>query len=160
MKKILIPTSMVLLFVIIVACGGISPQSATAPAAPTQAVSQPTQIPPANTAVPVPSNTAAPTETQAATATVSYSNDVMPIFNQYCVKCHGLEQIKEGLDLRTYDTLLAGSFNGPVVIPGDAANSYLIQLLNEGKMPKRGPKPTTDQVQIITDWINQGAANN
>lgn len=162
MRNILMSVSLSLLVMFIAACAGTSPQPATAVAAPTQPVAQPTQIPPTDTVVSAtsaPANTEVPTATQTAT-NVSFANDVMPIFNQYCLKCHGLEQIKEGLDLRTYDTLMAGSFNGPVVAPGDAGNSYMIELLNQGKMPKRGPKPTPEQVQIITNWINQGASNN
>jgi len=27
-------------------------------------------------------------------------------------------------------------------------------------MPKRGPKLTPDQVQLVVDWINQGALDN
>jgi hypothetical protein len=55
---------------------------------------------------------------------------------------------------------MAGSENGPVVAPSDAANSRLAQMVSNGKMPKRGPKLTPDQVQLIVDWINQGAKNN
>jgi mono/diheme cytochrome c family protein len=77
-----------------------------------------------------------------------------------CVNCHGGERTSKGLSLKTYDTLMAGSENGPVVTPGDAANSPLAELVANGKMPKRGPKLTPDQVQLIVDWINQGALNN
>ena len=55
---------------------------------------------------------------------------------------------------------MAGSENGPVVTAGDAANSSLAEMVANGKMPKRGPKLTPDQVQLIVDWINQGAQNN
>jgi len=68
--------------------------------------------------------------------------------------------VSEGLDMDTYESLLAGSQNGPVIIPGNAHNSLLIQKVTEGTMPKRGPKLTPVQIQIITDWINAGAPNN
>ena len=55
---------------------------------------------------------------------------------------------------------MAGSFNGVVVIPGNAADSFLVQQLINGEMPKRGPKLTDEQIQIISDWINAGALNN
>jgi mono/diheme cytochrome c family protein len=84
----------------------------------------------------------------------------MPILNASCVKCHGVEQVKEGLDMTSYAVLMAGSFNGPVIAPGDAANSFLVQQVVEGEMPKRGPKLTAEQIQIISDWVNQGALNN
>ncbi len=62
--------------------------------------------------------------------------------------------------MTTYDSLMAGSFNGTVVTPGNAADSFLVQQVVEGEMPKRGPKLTAEQIQIITDWINAGALNN
>jgi len=60
----------------------------------------------------------------------------------------------------TYADILAGSDNGPVVTPADAANSLLAELVSTQKMPKRGPKLTPPQVQVIIDWINQGALDN
>jgi len=45
-------------------------------------------------------------------------------------------------------------------MPGDAANSKMAELVLNQKMPKRGPKLTPDQAQLIVDWINQGALEN
>jgi len=55
---------------------------------------------------------------------------------------------------------MAGSDNGPVVIPGDVKNSLLVELITTQEMPKRGPKLTPLQIQLITDWVNQGALDN
>lgn len=60
----------------------------------------------------------------------------------------------------TYDDLMAGSFNGPVVASGNADESLLVKLIVEGEMPNRGDKVTDAELQIIKDWINQGALNN
>ena len=92
--------------------------------------------------------------------TVSYSRDVQPILESRCILCHGVQKIRNGLDLRTYDSLLAGSRNGAVVIPGDANNSVLIQKLKEGEMPKVGPKIFPVQLQKLKEWIDAGAPNN
>ena len=62
--------------------------------------------------------------------------------------------------MRTYEGLMAGSFNGPVVTPGNSADSLLVELVTKGKMPKRGTKLTPEQIQIISDWIDAGALNN
>ena len=62
--------------------------------------------------------------------------------------------------MQTYETILAGSFNGPVILPGNASESLLIQLVVEGEMPNRGPKLTAEQIQIISEWVNAGAPNN
>jgi hypothetical protein len=99
--------------------------------------------------------------TKAAPATnISYSKDVQPILDSRCGKCHMGEYVSEGLHMDTYESLMEGSDNGLVIIPGNAEDSLLVQKLVKGKMPKRGPKLTPVQIQIITDWIDAGALNN
>jgi hypothetical protein len=166
MKKILM-VSLGLLTITIMACGlQTAIQTPPPPATTTLTAPQPTQPPTStNTPPPLPTTTDVftPTteaQTQASPANVSFMNDVLPIFNNSCTKCHGVEQIKEGLDLRTYEGVIAGSFNGPVINPGNANDSYLVQQLIDGEMPKRGPKLTSQQIQTIIDWINTGALNN
>jgi cytochrome c len=100
-----------------------------------------------------------PAKTSSA-ATVSFVNDVMPILQSRCFNCHGGQNARNGLSFASYDTLMAGSNNGAVIIPGNPANSLLIQLVQEGEMPKGGPKLTPEQVQILIDWITAGAPNN
>lgn len=159
MKKQLI-FSLTLLTLLITACGGQATQTQPEPAVPTQAVTQPTPVP---TSVPTLASTATDTPapaTEASVAGVSFSNDVMPILANSCSECHGGKQTKEGLDMRTYESLMAGSFNGPVLVAGNSAESFLIQQVVKGKMPKRGPKLTPEQIQIISDWIDSGALNN
>ncbi|MEI6289682.1 MAG: c-type cytochrome domain-containing protein [Chloroflexota bacterium] len=91
---------------------------------------------------------------------VSFSKDILPIFQTSCVSCHGGERTSKGLDLKTYDSLLKGSQNGSVLVPGDTANSKLMQSILSGKMPKRGNKLTQDQINLLLNWINSGAKNN
>jgi hypothetical protein len=99
--------------------------------------------------------------TEAAPAVnVSYAKDVRPILEGRCGKCHMGGFVSEGLHMDTYESLMEGSDHGPVIVPGDAGKSLLVQKLVEGKMPKRGPKLTPVQIQTITDWINAGALNN
>lgn len=91
---------------------------------------------------------------------VSYAKDVRPILESRCATCHMGEFVSEGLDMNAYESLMAGSQNGPVIVPGDAGDSLLVEKITEGKMPKRGPTLTPAQIQTITDWINAGAPNN
>ncbi|NOT03397.1 MAG: hypothetical protein HOP27_02235 [Anaerolineales bacterium] len=154
---------MALLFLTILsACGGQPTQTPLEPASPTEAIVQPTQTTAAATSAPVSTDTVpAVTDTPAAvTTSVSFINDVMPILESRCVKCHGGEQTKEGLDIKTYEGLMTGSSNGPVIEAGNANNSFFVQQIINGKMPKRGPKLTPKEIQIISDWINSGAINN
>lgn len=133
-------------------------QSQSTPA-PTEAAQQ----------VIISSPAAASTETPAAISqpaasvpgVISYSNDIQPILDTYCVECHGGRKIKEGLNLSSYDGAMNGSFNGPVVSPGDAANSFMIKQILDGEMPPdRNPKLSKEQFQLLVDWVNAGANNN
>lgn len=100
-------------------------------------------------------NAASQTKTQ-----VSYSQDVQPILESRCGNCHFGEFTSAELHMDTYESLLAGSENGPVIVAGNAKKSLLVQKISSGEMPKRGPKLTPAQVQIIVDWINAGAQDN
>jgi len=153
------------LFILIVglltACGG---QSANTPAtSPTSAVAPVTDAPtnaPLSTDTAAPADTAVATEPAAQGATVSFKNDILPIIESRCINCHGGQRTEKGLDMKTFDSLMAGSENGPVVTAGDATGSKFVELVANQKMPKRGPKLTPPQVQLFTDWVNQGALNN
>lgn len=91
---------------------------------------------------------------------VSFAKDVLPIFENNCVKCHGGDFIRKNLDLKTFASMMAGSENGAVITPGEAANSLLAKQIISGKMPKKGSKLTPAEIQLIVDWINAGALNN
>jgi uncharacterized membrane protein len=157
--------SLTLLALIIVACGGQATQIPPEPAAPTEAVTMPTPVPSSTSAIIATDTTAPAAETalpatEVSVAGISFTNDVMPILANSCNECHGVKQTKEGLDMQTYESLMAGSFNGPVLVAGNSADSFLVQQVLKGKMPKRGPKLTAEQIQIISDWIDAGALNN
>jgi mono/diheme cytochrome c family protein len=102
----------------------------------------------------------AATTPAAAAAGVSFTDNILPIFQNSCINCHGGERIEKGLSLRTYADMMSGSQNGAVVIPGNAQESSLATSVASHKMPKRGPKLSDAQVQLIIDWINQGAQDN
>ena len=169
--KIAIPfhrTAMLVLIAgLLTACGS---QAANTPAsAPIDAAAPATEAP-ANP--PLSTDTAAPTEPAAATeaaagtqpvlagASVSFAKDVFPIIESRCINCHGGQRTEKGLDMNTFESLMSGSENGPIVTPGDAAHSKFVELVANQKMPKRGPKLTPPQIQLFTEWVNQGALNN
>jgi hypothetical protein len=131
---------------------------------------------PTPTVPPLPTNTptSAPTEPPPPTEQpepieqggVSFKNNVMPIIERRCIKCHGgvnddgEERIEEGLKLTSYEDILAGSWNGPVIEPSDAEKSYLIEQVVKGKMPKKEPRLLPKEIQILTEWVLAGAPNN
>ncbi len=94
---------------------------------------------------------------------VSFSRDVKPILKlNRCLGCHGGT---EDLYLDSVSQIMEGADDGAVVIPGKADSSLLIKKLSENppfgkRMPLRGPYLPDSQIQIIKDWINQGAKDN
>lgn len=92
--------------------------------------------------------------------TVSYSNDIQPLWDQDCVSCH-----KTGAtapDLSSANSYLALTKNNKYVVPGDAASSSLRKsLLGVGAsiMPTAG-KWSDSKIALVEKWINAGALNN
>lgn len=91
---------------------------------------------------------------------VSFSGDVQPILNSRCSACHGANRQSGNLDLSNYSGVMAGSIGGAVVSPGSAGSSPLVTLAESGVMPKQGPKLNPEQLQVLIDWVNQGAKDN
>jgi hypothetical protein len=140
------------------ACGVQATDTPASVSEPTEVSVEPTQ---AMTEASAPSDTAVPaTQASSQGTTVSFANDILPLLESRCKNCHGGNKIEEGLLLLSYADIIKGSKNGPIVTPGSADNSLLVELLVNQKMPKRGPKLTTSQIQPIIDWINQGALEN
>lgn len=91
------------------------------------------------------------------TSSVSFNDDVQPIFVARCVACHGGTS---GLSLDTYENVMKGGINGAVVFPGDVYNSRLAYYVYSGYMPFRNTPLTSTEIQTILDWIALGAPNN
>jgi mono/diheme cytochrome c family protein len=91
---------------------------------------------------------------------VNFAADVLPIFEARCQRCHGSGQAQVGLHLTSQADVLAGSNNGPVVIPGNADGSYLVDLIVSGQMPLGGAKLPESEIQTIINWIDAGAPDN
>lgn len=100
--------------------------------------------------------------------TVSFKEDVLPIFKGRCVDCHtpggkGFEA--SGLDLSNYAGVMKGTKFGPMVIAGDADASSLMALLDwrvapQIRMPHGTKKLSTCDRDEIRRWIDEGALDN
>jgi hypothetical protein len=150
------------------ACAGQAGPSAETPASGIEVTAE-AEV--AETEEPAPASTATPTtEVEAPSdppqseepvqTEVSFTKDVLPLFDKYCIRCHGGNKVEEGLSLTTYAEVMAGSQNGSVIIAGDPGNSLLAQMIVDKEMPKRGAKPNSAEVQTILDWIAAGALDN
>jgi hypothetical protein len=111
-----------------------------------------------------------PLLTSCASQKVSYRQDVVPILEERCIKCHvppdGPGYIATGLQMDSYRGLMLGTYYAPVVIAGDSRRSIL-NMLVEGRAGKlqRMPHQEDDglnekQVRTLRDWVDQGALNN
>jgi hypothetical protein len=87
---------------------------------------------------------------------VSYQNDIVPLWGQ-CVGCHNGNEPPDLLN-NSYDNLLNG-----FVVPDDADASVLYQSLlginGVSLMPPGGQWPD-NKINLVRDWINQGALDN
>lgn len=95
----------------------------------------------------------------------SYAEDIVPIFEQYCVSCHGGEWEGEvrtelSLNMTTYEGTMAGSEYGTVIEPGDPDNSLLLEMIEDGDMPEEGDPVPAEDIAKIRAWIAEGAENN
>ncbi len=110
-------------------------------------------------------------------ANPSFANDIQPIFTERCSigGCHSLASRKGQLVLTAgyaYDSIV----NRPALLgapldrvePGDAANSWLVLMIeeddaarfNNARMPLGGHPLTPNQIATIVNWIENGALRN
>lgn len=93
---------------------------------------------------------------------VDFAKDIKPILEQNCVKCHGEEKQKGKLRLDIKDAALKGGKGGPAIVAGSHDKSDLFRRITLPKsdddfMPSEGEPLTKQQVDLIREWINQGA---
>ena len=98
---------------------------------------------------------------------VTYEQDIKPILDHSCVKCHSGEKPKGKLHLDSLAGALKGGTDGKVIQPGNSAKSMLVinvtHLGDEDDwMPPPGnkmkiPALTREQIGLIRAWIDQGA---
>ena len=90
----------------------------------------------------------------------SFQEEILPVFEEHCLRCHGEELMMKELDLSRLSSLLKGSESGPVVVPGRAAESKLYRLIESGSMPpdREGGLPEAHKAAIRA-WIGTGLAS-
>jgi mono/diheme cytochrome c family protein len=91
--------------------------------------------------------------------TVAFA-DVKKILDTRCVGCHG-ENGKEGIDLRSYESIMRGGEHGKILEPGKSADSEIVKAI-EGtdghkRMPLNMPPLSDDEIAQIKSWIDAGA---
>src|SRR6185503_10874204 len=89
------------------------------------------------------------------------------LFQKHCLDCHGAKDAEGQLILESYDLLMKGGEDGPVVVPGKSAESILVKSV-EGSFEKDGKrkimppgakrkKLDSEEIALIKAWIDAGA---
>jgi mono/diheme cytochrome c family protein len=97
-----------------------------------------------------------------AVAAVDFSRDIRPIFNQYCVACHGGVRQKSNVSfIYREEALGKGSSGRATIVPGNPQASELIARVTatdpEARMPYHAPPLQPQQIALLRQWIKEGA---
>jgi hypothetical protein len=89
---------------------------------------------------------------------IDFGNQIAPIFEQHCVRCHSPGNNEGDVSLTTFDDLESHEY----VIAGNPERSYLIELVTsrDGEppaMPKEAKSLTKVEVSLLKRWIAEGA---
>ena len=91
---------------------------------------------------------------------IDYNNEIQPIFDNSCMPCHQGNNPSGGLDLSSYENVMAGGNSGPAIIPGDLGQSLLWQEVASGSMPNNTANNflgisdlSQQELQTIASWI-------
>jgi len=101
--------------------------------------------------------------TQPASASF-YSKRINPILDANCVACHGAGKVQGGLRLDSYESLMKGGQDGPVIVAGKPDESLLLVRVtlppsHKQFMPAEGKPPLKpEEIAWIKAWIQQGAS--
>jgi hypothetical protein len=96
---------------------------------------------------------------------VSFSAEIQPILNSYCAIsfCHGSPSPPNNLNLSDYAGVMTSGIHSPVVIAFEADSSYLVQKIEgtaQPRMPQGGPYLSQATIDLIRQWISEGAQDN
>jgi WD40 repeat protein len=96
---------------------------------------------------------------------VDFQREILPILRASCLACHNRTTAKAALILETPKTILKGSEDGPVVVPGKSDQSPLFDLAAHRAKPLMPPRDnkvsapdlSPEQLALLKLWIDQGA---
>jgi len=93
---------------------------------------------------------AQPEVTLTAEESPTYLGSIGPLLQARCGQCHG---IAAGLDVTTYEGLMAGSERGPVIVPGDPESSRIVEVLRGDHFARL----SATELDVLIRWIAGGA---
>ncbi len=92
---------------------------------------------------------------------IDFIKQIRPIFKERCYECHGPHKQESGLRLDKRQEALAGGDSGAAIVPGDTASGLLLKYVQsedaEQVMPPKGDRLTDEQIELLKQWIENGA---
>lgn len=93
---------------------------------------------------------------------VTYQQQVKPLFDRYCVECHSGWFPKGGLRLDSLENIYQGGANNAVLFAGEPEKGTLVNFIRvvPGRFSIMPPGPAAldaTQFELIQQWIEQGA---
>lgn len=92
-------------------------------------------------------------------ATTEITAKAMEVLKIQCHSCHSESKRKGGFVLESRESVMKGSDNGAVILPGDPSKSVLTQALIPDADPHMPPKKqlANDEIEVLREWVTQGA---
>jgi len=97
-----------------------------------------------------------------ASAEVDFRQQIQPIFESACIRCHGADKVKGDLRLDTKAGFLRGGKSGPLINARDYEKSELLRRVklprdHEDIMPQETEPLSGPHKNWLTDWVRTGA---
>lgn len=105
-------------------------------------------------------------QTASLNAAVSYEKQIVPVWDRYCLDCHGADDADGGLAMDSFAGLMKGGDEGLAIVAGKADESLLVKFLegrsgrggkNEFMPPGKREKLKPEEIALIRLWIKEGA---
>lgn len=95
-------------------------------------------------------------------APIDFSRQIAPLLQNHCLACHSGIKARSGLRLETRALAIKGGYSGPALVPGKSQSSRLMKMVSSTSdevpvMPPKGGRLSACKIQLIEDWIDQGA---
>src|SRR5688500_14767853 len=82
-----------------------------------------------------------------------FAHRIAPLLKKHCYECHGGHRAEGDFSINTREAIVDSTF----AIPGDAANSYIVEVVTsddvETRMPLEKPPLAEPEVNTLREWI-------
>lgn len=105
-----------------------------------------------------------------APAAVNFEKEILPFLTEKCIDCHKAPYEEDGrkkepkgeLRMDAAWAMLKGGENGPILVPGNPAKSYMHEVVtlpedDDMFMPTKGDPLTKKEIALLKTWIEEGA---